>query len=139
MDSGLIDELNAACVAVGGVKRLLPAEESTLIDRIARDFIQNPSMIRWWASLRFKSVRFPYGHGSPWDELQRVLADWKTATLVVTDDEAPPWPAYRGSCSAIVEVLQNCRFFEYFLVAPDVSMVVFDTHMNDLITTRLPQ
>gem|GEM_PF-3337579 len=54
--------------------------------------------------------------------------------LVVTDDGDPPWPVYTGDANKIILMLSESRFFEYILAAHDLSWIIFDTHMNKLVS-----
>lgn len=79
----------------------------------------------WWWRLKSDNLT----------ELLRSLigTDDGQAYLLVTDDEPPPWPIYQGPWSALIGVVLEQHFFEYALVASDLSWIVFDTHHDELI------
>lgn len=59
------------------------------------------------------------------------------ARLVVTDEDEPPWPVYAGSVLQLIAMLRKCRFCEYMMAAHDMSWIVFDNHMNELVSIGL--
>lgn len=136
-DSELISELEAAAEAIGSVTRMPDSRAAALIHELARRHVVDPTSHRWWESLRGSARRIPYGTGDGLARLSDVVGDRTGVHLLVSNEEQPPWPVYTGRVRSIVAMLGECRFFEYIIAASDVSWVVFDTHMNELIVVGL--
>jgi hypothetical protein len=137
LDAELLDELDEASRNVAGVTRV-PAEvaEAYLRD-LAEAFVANPSRLHWWESLKGGATRVPYDNDDGLATLESLLGDRTDIRLVVTDEEEPPWPVYAGSGTQLITMLRECRFCEYMVASCDTSWVVFDTHMNELVSVGL--
>jgi len=132
-DVELLEELNAAATAVGRVVRLPAQLAEALVANLSEAFVTNDASQWWWQVLRVPSRRIEYGSGDGIAILFDLIKAENSAVLVVTEDTHPPLALYEGAPEAIVEVIRQCRFFEYAVAAPDAGWAVFDTHMNELI------
>lgn len=133
MDETLLAELDAAVNKIAGVRRLPEVSAEACIQQLQASFVQNTTARWWWEALSVPSVRKPYGSGDGLSCLLNLVQSEPSVVLVVTDDSDPPWVAYEGAPKRIVDVLRDCRFFEYAIAAPDASWIVFDTHLNELV------
>ena len=116
----------------------MPADAATACVRgLAETYVADSSSLHWWESLKCIAVHMPYADADGLAQLARLVGQRTDARLVVTDDEQPPWPVYSGDAQKIIEMLRECRFFEYILAAHDMSWIVFDTHMNELVSAGL--
>jgi hypothetical protein len=137
VDSDLVSELDAMSVQIGGIDKLRPDAASKYVQRLAEAYVADPSSLRWWESLKVRAEHLTYGDADGLSQLGKLVDRRDRAMLVVTDDEHPPWPVYSGDVQKILGMLGGSRFFEYILAAQDVSWVVFDTHMNELVSAGL--
>lgn len=137
MDSEFVDELDAASRSVTGITRM-PAEAATAyVQGLAEAFVAEPSSLHWWESLKGNAARIPYGNADGLAILASMLNRQADARLVVTDEDEPPWPVYAGSVLQLIAMLRKCRFCEYMMAAHDMSWIVFDNHMNELVSIGL--
>lgn len=137
VDSELVDELDAASRSVTGTTRMPTEAADAYVQRLAGAFVTDPSSLHWWGALKRNATRIPYGNADGLAILANVLGEQADARLVVTDEEEPPWPVYSGSVLQLIAMLRECRFCEYMVVAHDMSWIVFDTHMNELVSVGL--
>ncbi len=137
VDSELVDELDAASIRVGGITRMPPDAATAFIKRLAEIFVVDPSRLHWWESLKGSAFHLSYGDADGLTKLAEWVGEKADARLVVTDDEDPPWPVYSGDATKIIAMLRECRFCEYILAAHDMSWIIFDTHMNELVSVGL--
>lgn len=107
-------------------------------DGLVDAYVADRKHLRWWESLKVPASRLGYGASDWLSQLVKLVENKGEAVLVVTDEEEPPWPAYTGGVANIIEMLRGCRYFEYMIAAPDGSWVVFDTHMNELVSIDNP-
>ena len=133
IDKTLLEELDSAVGKVAGVKRLSDAAAQACIQQLQESFVKNVTPRWWWEALCVPSVRKSYGSDDGLSCLLSLVQSEPSVVLVVTDDSDPPWVAYEGVPNSIVDVLRDCRFFEYAIAAPDASWIVFDTHLNELV------
>ena len=137
MDIELVDELDKASRKVPGTRRIPAEAAAAFLKSLAEIFVADPSSLHWWESLRGRATGVPYGNGDGLVILESLLGDQAEVLLVVTDQEEPPWPVYAGSALQLIAILRECRFCEYMVAAHDMSWVVFDTHMNELVSVGL--
>lgn len=137
MDADLLDELDEASRKVAGVIRVPTEVATAYVHGLAAAFVADPSNFHWWESLKGDSTQISYDNDDGLAALERILGEQAEIRLVVTDETAPPWPVYAGSATQLIAVLRECRFCEYMVASPDMSWVVFDTHMNELVSVGL--
>jgi hypothetical protein len=137
LDADLLDELDEASRNVAGVIRLPTEVATAYVHGLATAFVADPSNFRWWESLKGGATPIPYDNDDGLATLERILAWQGEVRLVVTDETAPPWPVYAGSATQLIAMLRECRFCECMVASPDMSWVVFDTHMNELVSVGL--
>jgi hypothetical protein len=133
-DAELLQELEVAANKVGRVKRLPAGAADALVRNLSATFVTAGASQCWWESLRVPSKRLAYGSGDGIAILSDLVKAERSVVLVVTEDAHPPLALYEGEPEVIFEVIRQCRFFEYALSSPDASWIVFDTHMNELIS-----
>lgn len=135
IDEELLAELEVAVREVGGIHSLSEGEAAACVNELANVFVTDSKCQWWWESLKKPSKHIAYESNDGLAILATLIEQESPVVLVVTDDSLPPWPVYLGSMEGVIAVLRECRFFEFFLAAPDGSWMVFDTHMNELVVT----
>jgi hypothetical protein len=137
LDSDLLEELSTYSNQVGGIYTLSEDAVGLILEDVMEFFIRDPDCIYWWQSLKLTCQYHHYGAQNGLDSLMSIVCnrvqDQDLLYLVVTDDEVPPWPIFAGPIKEIVQLLQSCRFFEYFIVPKSMNWILFDTHMNELV------
>lgn len=137
LDAELVDELDEASRNVPGVVRLPTLVAVAYVRSLAESFVADASGLHWWEYLKGDATPIPYESGNGLTALQSLLCDQTAICLVVTDEEEPPWPVYAGSAIQLIAMLRQCRFCEYMVASRDMSWIVFDTHMNELVSVGL--
>lgn len=132
-DAGLLKELDAAVNRIGSVRRLSGPAADACVDLLRDSFVETSGHRWWWDALRVPGSTHDYGSGDGLSYLLGLVQLEPTVLLFVTDDSHPPWAVYEGPPKMIVDILRECRFFEYAMAAPDATWVIFDTHHNQLV------
>jgi hypothetical protein len=133
VDTELAAHVEAFCRQHAPHVHLLPPDDtSVLIGDVSRHLALGPARKWWWeAAARAKRRRYEGEGLSTVDKL--VLARVGPLYLVITDDEAPPWIAVSGKWPTIRSLLEESRFFEFFIVDGARAWAMFDTHHNELV------
>ncbi len=134
----LLEEIALACRRLGRGARVEAARASALVAQAAEVYVADPSRIRWWETLKVPAERWAYTGADGLTRLQELLAGDGSVYLVATDDEPLPWPVFELPAEDVAPVLQECRYFEYFLLGRDAGWILFDTHLNELIYATAP-
>lgn len=119
--------------------RVLDTEEAEQLSHLVAERFGFPlDRIWWWEVLPDDAVAVPYEGQQGLDRLLEVLPYQKELLLFVTDDMLPPWPCVSGTSMALVNMLRELRFFEYFVVDSELKWIVFDNHHNVLFALGRP-
>lgn len=134
MNNELIQELRKNLVSIDTICELSEVDARSLIDGIAARYIADRSRIWWWEGLAEKPLVIDYGEDLGWDYIVKLVQPPEHQVyLVATDDDPEPWFVFKGSVSAVANLLGNMWRFEYIIVDVDLSWVIFDTHHNSLV------
>lgn len=134
MDIELLQSLEGLAAAMEDTKLLMSDQAEQLCLRIANHFGFPYTSLWWWEHLPKDAKAFSYNGTEGLDQLLEMLPDASMPALMfATDDEPAPWPCVSGSCDSLVRIIREQRFFEYFIVDPQLKWIVFDTHHNVLI------
>jgi hypothetical protein len=137
LDVELIEELEEASRKIPGIKRVPNDVAAAYIHDLAEAFVADPSSRHWWESLTGSATRVPYCNADGLAKLASSLSNQADVRLVVTDEEEAPWPVYAGGANQLIAMLRECRFCEYMVAAHDMSWIIFDTHMNELVSVGI--
>jgi hypothetical protein len=134
MDTDLFDAIKDYASNHQEVKVLDPDEAERLRNLVADHFCFPKDGIWWWQSAPGSSMMIPYEGTDGLERLLGILRDiGAPAYLFITDDEPAPWPCVSGHPHALVDMVREQRFFEYFVVDPEMKWIIFDTHHNSLV------
>ena len=133
MNRTLREELLAHCQAAEGIRMLDPEEAAAFVERVAERHVLDRHRTWWWEALVPPVERLAYGSSDGLALLESKLGRERTLWLAATDDEPPPWSVVRGTTRQILELLRDCRWFEYWVSDEAASFVVFDTHHQELV------
>lgn len=132
IDTDLITELEGVCRITPGISLLNSQTTEALLERIAAKFSVDRSRLWWWEGVQPTRVVECSSVGELAD-LERLMPQSAELTLVVTDDESPPWVAVLGTWRALSQMLRETRHFEFFVVNDRLDWIVFSTHDGKLI------
>jgi len=134
MDTLLMDDIK---LALGGAPswRVLPEEEAEeLLGRlVARYGIDLKARLPW--EMPGARAIYPYDLPASWELMLSSLLDIFSDViyLVVSNEDAAPWPVIAMPPGYLLELLPELPPFEYFVFDDAMERVVFDTHDNSLI------
>ena len=115
------------------IRKLAREESEKILQKVSDKFNIDKSKLYPWESDYPQQENT--GYGDNWDTIftETLSKLNEELYLVVTDDERPPWQIYVGSPQEIKMLIEEQRFFEYFLFDIKMAVLVFDTHHNSLI------
>lgn len=86
----------------------------------------------WWMSLRGESEMFSSTERTLWD----VLPSRDKSYWFIPETETDDLPVFDLTCSEIAAVLNECPFFEYYVVDKRNSWLVAESDHNQFHITR---
>lgn len=111
------------------------AESSTLVTELAKKFMFDIDRLFVWDTLTAVDWT-DYSNGIEiWNvSLSKFLDKFqKEIFIVITDENFFPWPIFKCCKTDLIKILENVRFFEYFLFDSLQKQILFDTHDNSLM------
>jgi hypothetical protein len=134
MDSELKEAINSYSDDHPQLRVLASDEAESIRTKVALRFGFREGQAWWWERLPPSSRSFAYSEGEGLAQLMAMAPNRiEPVYLFVTDDDPPPWLCLSGPLQALVEMLNELRFFEYFIIDQSMRWIVFDTHHNALI------
>ncbi len=135
--SSIRNEVNRAIDSLGlspSQCRLLSDEEgNSIFQRALKEFVEGVDR-RWWWEAFSKPSFSRTDIQENWRHLTRLVPDSASSVwFIVEDDQLPYYPVYEALPDAIEEIVGDCFFFEYYLIAKDMSWLVCENHHNRLI------
>jgi hypothetical protein len=126
-------------------RRLTDADARPVFERVLNSFVGGDDRRWWWEAFTGEPVSRRVNDG--WRLLTQLVPDPdQPVWFIVEDDQLPSYPVYEATPTAIERVIGECvGFFEYYLVAKDMSWLLCENHHDHLvgvgspITSRLTQ
>lgn len=136
MSDSLITAMARTGSSLGSVEHLSEAKANDTIEAIAKTFRIDRTGAWWWQSLSGKVSTIGYGEAAdPLRIIPTLVDPTNEVYLLVTDDEPPPWPGYRGRLDEILELIGEQWRFEFLLAPIGLDWLLFDTHHNEIVIT----
>lgn len=105
-----------------------------IAESLAAAYVKDRGSLWWWESLRSPFVTEAYGDNDGLGRVEEILGRLRGPfTLIITDDERPPWEAVRGPLKTLVAMLREHQCFEFCIVNDTLAWALFDTHHNSLV------
>jgi len=134
----LVDALRRSLRTRGELRELDLLRVEEISGAVAERFVSDPGLRWWWDALRVPHRSIAYGEGDGIGCIRGLLGTERDRiSMIVTDDEFPPWFGVEGNLGALSELLQDLPYFEYFLVDDSFEWIVFDTHSNTVVVAGI--
>ncbi|HLL53150.1 MAG TPA: DUF6756 family protein [Myxococcaceae bacterium] len=134
MDTELATAISTYVATKPEIRLLKDGEAELVRTEVARRFEFSDQQAWWWEHVPSPVKSLAYSDGEGLRLLSTVLpAETQRAYLFVTDDDPPPWLCVSGPPHALLELVAQQRFFEFFIVDEGMTWIVFDTHHNTLV------
>ncbi len=137
IDAELLSDIDAITGATPALRTLEASKAEELRIRVGQLYVRDTDSLWWWANLKIPIRRVSYDQDDGVSHLIEIVGDAKELLLFITDDESPPWPVVSGDVASIGTLLREVRHFEYFITPTDLSWIAFDTHQNEIVTSRM--
>jgi len=134
MDIELLSEIHNEMTNIGGIIEISDDKASSITNKIAKNYINDRSLVWWWEGLSVSHFEINYGDEYSWLIIKKIVPNMNQSVyLFVTDDEPEPWPVFNGSLKNIGELISELWRFEYFITDENFEWLIFDTHHNTLV------
>jgi hypothetical protein len=106
---------------------------------LGEKFVSQPHSSWWWEHIRegLKQTAYSPPDGDGYRLLPALCPD-KSVLFFVSDDESPPWPAFRGAPHDLSRAAAECPAFEYVVADPDGAWLLMENHHGLLVAVGEP-
>jgi hypothetical protein len=133
MDQEIEEWLESAAVSTGLPIERLPTDRAAEIEHRARQCFVSDNPRAWWMSLSGSCEHFDAKER----KLKEVLPDGATKCwLIAETGSTSGLPVYSLDVRNVSAVLDECPYFEYYIVAEDFSWLVAESDHNVLFVCR---
>lgn len=136
----LRDDLNEVINSenISGLKFLRMNNWQWILDRLAEEFLSDGkrSLDRIWL---WDSIKEPYQSYQPdnsIEELASLLTDSETYWFIVSDEDGKYW-VLEGTGEAIVRVVSDTYYFEYYITDKNISWMICENHHGAMVLKGL--
>jgi 3-phosphoshikimate 1-carboxyvinyltransferase len=131
MSHEIMDASHALSILADQFRALSDQEAERVVLETERRFVQWPNLRWWWEAFRCRGLAtgdLPFG------EIAQIVPPLEPAYLIANLDAGSPEPplVYEGATAAILAVLGECRHFEFYLVARDLSWLICQNHHDNI-------
>jgi hypothetical protein len=134
LNNELNNEIGNSLASGISLHKINDGNAKDIIDNVAEQYVNDRDFIWWWECLSKENITIDYDDGLGWNYFEKFIKPLEQQVyIVVTDDDPEPWSIYKGSLLAVIDLLNNMWRFEYFIIAEDLSWIIFDTHHNCLV------
>jgi len=114
------------------VERLPAAVAADIILKARSQFVSGNPRI-WWMSLACKSEQFD----STKYELADILPERVGKCWLIPETESEDLPVYSIDLSQLPELLEECPYFEYYVLGSDFGWLVLESDHNVYFVCRM--
>ena len=116
----------------------LTLDAAKVVEQAEARFTTAPGHRWWWEVLR-EDLPFQTCNVRAEDfGLVGIVCPDAPAWLLVSDDSDQPWPVYEAHPSDVARILEESPFFEFVIVAKDMTWLVLENHHNVFIAVGEP-
>jgi len=118
-----------------GVFKFHPEDSDQLLSAIKYTYV-NGNPRAWWLSLNHKQKTFTYSDNSGYKHIKKIIKKLHgnkkidDVFFIADDDEML---IYRIPLDSLEKIVENSIFFEYYVVANDLSWLVCENDHGDII------
>ena len=109
-----------------------------ITDKIKRLYVDNNPRA-WWLSLKYRSDIFSYADNLGYKDILKIakknnfIQENDARIFFIADEDNEKMHIYRIPINSIEYIVENCRYFEYYAVAQDLSWLICENDHGNLI------
>ena len=118
-------------------RALKDAEAETVFHQALAKFVEGGDRRWWWEAFVGKAVSHQVSDG--WKLISRIVPRLNEHVwFIAEEDTLPHYPVFDATPEAVEKVVGECFFFEYYLVAKDLTWLICENHHDYLIAVGEP-
>lgn len=115
--------------------RLLDTEENlSTFNKLENQFV-NKKGLRWW----WEDFKLPFQIieevEKPWENINSFVPSTCKKVLLMIEDDSEFYPIFHCTPNLIPEVLNECYWFEYYIIDEEHQWLICENHHNAIFIT----
>lgn len=122
-----------------GINNYIVDRSEKIISEIKHTYV-NGNPRAWWLSLKHRHDIFSYTDDSGYKNISRIVSERLNSEAVlneqvffIADEDNEYMYLYNIPLCFLVHIIEGCRYFEYYVVAHDLSWLICENDHGDLI------
>jgi hypothetical protein len=115
------------------LRRISPAEGSALVRNAQAIFVEDDPR-RWWLSLKLPYTQTTCGEAA----LTDLLPSTDGTCLLLPETDTADLPVYEVDARHVEALIKDCPYFEYYVLAKDLSWLVAESDHNVFFVCEQP-
>ncbi|BCQ27632.1 hypothetical protein NK8_58210 (plasmid) [Caballeronia sp. NK8] len=95
----------------------------------------------WWLSLKHVALRRCYENNKGYldvPDIVKGLKGGKERLIFIVDDDNRALHVYSIELSEFIQIIESCRYFEYYLTASSYSWLIAENDHGDILVCERP-
>lgn len=126
-------------IRTAGIDDYYVENAQEIISMIKNVFV-NDNYSPWWLSLKHRLSVTSYPDDTGYKNILRIVTDkFKRGKIcddnvfIIADEGNACMCLYKIALESLINIIENCRFFEYYIVPYDLSWLICENDHGDLI------
>lgn len=115
--------------------RLLGAVENKTVFHELENLFVNKNGLRWW----WEDFKLPFEISEeidkPWENINSLVPNTCKKVLLMIEDNSEIYPILHCNPQLIPRVLNECYWFEYYIIDEEYQWLICENHHNAIFTT----
>jgi hypothetical protein len=138
VDSEIEVALNKLCLPEEELRRCSKEESLRVQEEAKRRFVENNPRA-WWLALKQPFKEFPYHDANAYQYLNEYIPSGEDKFWFIPENEQEILPVFEATLKGVKSLLEECCFFEYYLVGKSFDWLIAENDHNELIISQIPK
>ncbi len=138
MTNEVVQEITDAITTCGLATRIGPLEvtEAAKVLRDVQELLVEGRPRVWWLSFKHGALKGDTAQPAA-EQIRRNLGE-KTSCFFIPEPDETGGAVFRGDVGAALDVVMECRYFEYYLVSPAFEWTLCENDHNAVVGSVSP-
>src|SRR5262245_58422704 len=135
IEKQITDVINELSLEPTQIRRLHPEEGAQIIQAAHHKFVEGRPR-SWWLSLKVPYTAIEYAYASGFRHLAEHWQSKDINCWFIPETEEAELPVYETTIDVLPRLLEECSFFEYYVLNKDCSLLIIESDHNQVITAQ---
>lgn len=118
------------------IRRLPPEESARIVQTAQQNFVEGRPRA-WWLSLKIPSNSIDYADAEGFRHIGEHWRSDNTSCWFIPETEEQDLAVYETNIQVLPSILEECSFFEYYILSKDFKFLLIENDHNQVITAQI--